>query len=177
MGRVAWVVVFGLALVGLPTSAAAGDHVEHEKLTLNPEVLEFGAGEACDFAVRVETTDEVNQTLFYDEQGSLVRIVAHIEELNRVVNLETGYALDERIHTTLHMDLVTGEHVETGNLWHLRDAEGHIVYVGAGRVVIDMATGEVLEATPNTGVAVGLPLFVSLVETNCRELAGPTAPN
>jgi hypothetical protein len=172
MGRIAWVCAVGLALAG---SAAASEGVEHEKLTVGPDVIEFAAGEACEFAARVEQTAYLNQKRFYDEAGTLVRELTQVELVTRVVNVATGYALDERDNFAHRLDHVTGEHVDTGQVWHVRDAEGNLVYTGAGRFVMD-ADGNVLEATPNTGLTVGLPQLVSVVLTYCELLAAPVAP-
>ena len=38
---------------------------------------------------------------------------------------------------------------QVGLIWHLRDASGNLVVVGAGEALIDTSTGELLKFTPN----------------------------
>lgn len=43
---------------------------------------------------------------------------------------------------------MTGAVEETGQSWHLRDAEGRLVLSGAGLVSADLFTGDVSRETP-----------------------------
>jgi hypothetical protein len=147
------VLAMGLALVisALPSEAAAQRRAEHERITIPQDVVAFDAGTICDFAYAFEVVDGSQlSNSFYDADGNLVRQVVIVELVVRHENLESGAILEETLHFSAHLDLVTGEEVLAGNVWHARTADGKLVVRGAGRYVIDVATGELLETTPNT---------------------------
>lgn len=129
----------------------------------------FPAGTLCDFAAQGVVSDEVvNIIRFFDDEGVLVRAIVHDAFTAVHMNLDTGYALEERVHYTVIHDFVTGEETATGNFWHLRDvSNGEVVLIGSGRNVVDMATGEILAATPNS--------YPDLASTICPLLGGAPA--
>jgi hypothetical protein len=132
---------------------ALADRPEHLMLEFPDAVLvgPFAAGEVCDFAYQLTVSDEVvNVIRFYDD-GVRVRVIFNDAYTVLHENLDTGAALEERVHAISHRDLVTREETLTGNFWHLRSVgDGDVVFTGSGRYVVNMDTGEVLEATPNS---------------------------
>ena len=65
------------------------------------------------------------------------------------VNLDTGYALSEIDHEVLVFDASAARFETIGLVWHLRNADGKIVVVQAGLMVIDTNTGELIKVTPH----------------------------
>lgn len=131
-------------------SPALADGPVHIKRTF-PATLDFAAGEACNFTYHGEGLYKQDIKQFFDDAGNLVFVINHTELRWVHMNVDTGYTLTEVDHYTVHLDLVTGEITSTGNDWHLRDVDGKIVLVGAGRYVQDLITGEILSETPNVG--------------------------
>jgi hypothetical protein len=133
---------------------AFGSQPEHLKAEF-PEPFQVGpfpAGTFCDFTFEAVIFDEiVNVIRFLDDAGAPLSAIMHDAFSVVHTNLDTQVSLEERVHYTAHSDFVTGERTETGNVWHLRRVtDGHHVLTGAGRYVVDLETGEILEATPNS---------------------------
>jgi len=170
MNRILVVIGTALALAGLSTDAQAQDRTELTKLTIAPYVVTYDAGVVCDFAYQGEAVGgEVIRIRFYDADGNRIRVFLAGEETFRHTNLETGFTLEETFHGTIQRDLVTGEETHTGNFWHARTEDGKLVLVGSGRFVVDLWTGELLEATPNAKV--------EFAQTICPALGGaPASP-
>ena len=57
--------------------------------------------------------------------------------------------LTERGTVTYHVDPDAGPEVDAGVYWHLRDPDGKLVVIHAGRVVWDLETFEPSSWTPN----------------------------
>jgi hypothetical protein len=151
MSRIVLAMGFALVIAAVPSVAAAQRTVEHERITIPEAVFAFDAGTICDFAYAFELVGGSQLwNSFYDADGNLVRQVVITDLVLRHENLENEAILEETLHFSSHLDLVTGEEVLAGNVWHARTADGKLVVRGAGRYVIDLATGELLETTPNT---------------------------
>jgi hypothetical protein len=129
-----------LAPVTASTTAwAAGP--QHVKDTFSFEVT-FPAGTFCDFDYHGAVTGSDNAVIFPD------RTIDHVELQITHTNLGTGFALTETDHFTT-FTAANGQTKQVGLFFHLRNADGKIVLVQAGQLVLS-ATGEVLKFTPNT---------------------------
>jgi hypothetical protein len=167
--RIAIAVGTALALAGLPTDAQAQGRTEHTKFPVTPYVWATDAGVVCDFAYQMEVVGgTVNRIRFYDADGNRIRAILTGEETIRHTNLETGFTLEETLHLMIYRDFVTGEEMQTGNFWHARTEDGKLVLVANGRTVVDLWTGELLEATPKLGSG--------FAQTICPALGGAAAP-
>ena len=78
-----------LAVTALPAAAVPPTHLEQ---TFSGAVTD--TGQACGDPISWEFTGEVQVTRFFDSDGTLVRIHAHIQESGTVTNLTTGEVVD-----------------------------------------------------------------------------------
>jgi hypothetical protein len=96
----------------------------------------------CSFVLTYHNVGTYLVTTHFDSSGVAVRQFA------RGVNfLETysanGKAISSRTPASVHIDVATNTLVGTGNQRHFTVPGGGILYAQAGRVVIDLNTGEV----------------------------------
>jgi hypothetical protein len=161
-----------LVLAALPAGAWGADRVEHTRIPIPGSVETYDAGVVCDFTYEIEELAGgwVIRHRYYDEDGTRIRATVHLATtlLHKNLDVDPPLVVEESLHYTLHRDFRTGEETETGNFWHLRTPDGKIVLVGAGRYVLDLATFELLETTPNTGAE-------SFAGTVCPALGGAPA--
>jgi hypothetical protein len=118
------------------------------------------AGKLCDFPYHDAFTATDNAVIFPNG-----RMIEHAVIHASHTNLATGYTLTE----TDHFNFFTAANGQTkivGVQWHLRNAQGKIVLVMAGLMVIS-PTGKVLKFTPNTN-----PDFAAVI---CPALGGQSA--
>jgi len=155
MHRLLLVAVFGMAFA-LPALAGGPIHIVQ---TQGPLVYDSPAGEFCNFNYRQEYIITQNIKDFLDADGNVVSEVRNEELRNVHTNLDTGKTLIETDHYTVHVNYVTGSVRQTGQVWHLRDEDGRLVLVGAGRFTMDAYTGEIISETPNVKFA-NFPQFV-----------------
>jgi hypothetical protein len=116
-----------LAPVAGSTAAwAAGP--QHAKATF-PFHHTFPAGQVCDFALRQSATISENAITFPD------RTIEHLQFQITHTNLATGSKLTETDRSTV-FTAADGQTKQVGIFWHLRNAEGKIVVVQAGQLVL-----------------------------------------
>ena len=144
---VGFVVAVATTAVGPAVGWGATSPV-HVKLTFGPVVFDVPAGVVCDFAYHEEDTGTQNVKRFFDDEGHLVRVVDQIAITLLHRNADTGTTLIEHLDAVAHVDFVTGQEDLTGETWHLFDEEGHLVLGRGGLIVIDLATGDVIDQTP-----------------------------
>jgi hypothetical protein len=80
------------AIAALPAPAAA---VPPTRQTIVQHNVVEDQGQACGFPVRWTIDLTAERTRFFDQDGTLVRIVDHVREDNTVENLATGEVLRE----------------------------------------------------------------------------------
>lgn len=156
-------------------SSAAGGR--HEHLVFDDPHFQavVPAGELCDFDFQIDndTVRKVNR--FYDADGNRVRVIWQVVETNTHTNLDTGVALTEEVHYSFQRDLVTGEEITQGMTWQLRDEDGRLVLLHAGRTVYayDPQTDSwYLDfLTPNS-----VDIAFEFAQTICPQLGGAPAP-
>jgi hypothetical protein len=146
LGLVLSLVSLVVAFAAASSSAAPPTHL---KSTFSTDFT-APAGTFCDFNYFNSVTFELNSIVFGDPKNP-TRIIVHLTEFVRHINLDTGYTLTEVDHFTDNYDLAGAKQQakQVGLVWHLRDPSGKLVVVQAGQVLIDFNTGEILKATPN----------------------------
>jgi hypothetical protein len=114
---------------------------QHVTSTISTDFI-FPAGTFCDFDYHDVAMGSDNAVIFPD------RIIDHFVINFTHTNLATGFTLTETDHFT-DITAADGQIKDVGVEWHLRTADGKLVVVMAGQIVVS-ATGEVLKFTPNT---------------------------
>lgn len=106
----------------------------------------FAAGTVCDVAVKTSFTGTATTILFGDPNNP-TRVIEH-DTFNIVhTNLATGqYATEFNRGTAIS----TGNTTKLSGLfqWHVRNEAGKLVLNGAGRLIFNNETGDVLKQTP-----------------------------
>lgn len=124
-----------LALVG--ASPAVADPPVQTSRPIAQVVQDAGA--ECGFPVRWVISGENHETRFFDEEGRLVRIVAHIHETNTLTNLATGKTITDepKFNQIVHFNPDgTLSSVETMGLFvNARDERGASV-MDVGKVIL-----------------------------------------
>jgi hypothetical protein len=142
MRRLALFSVMAVLVLGLAPSALADAPTRVRSLASGEQ--DYAAGEACDFAYHQEWVSKENFFLFGDPDAP-DRMFYQAEQQVTHTNALTGYTLTE---TAAFVDIFyPGTAVEklTGVFWHLRDADGRLVAVHAGQMVIDWSGDNPLE--------------------------------
>ena len=105
-------------------------------------------GEACGFALSWEFTGEVLEQRFFDADGALVRIQAHIRESGTITNLDTGEVIDLPRTAFLERVLITEGGViieDLGLSVRVTGPDGHLLDVG--RFVTSRNPNELLQSS------------------------------
>ena len=122
------------------STAAWADGPQHVQSTF-PVVNTQPAGAFCNFNYEEVATVSVNAVIFPDRQIDQITI------FDTHTNLDTGFALTEADYLSAQF-AADGQQKTVGIFWHLRNAEGKLVVVQAGQLVIS-PTGEILKVTPD----------------------------
>src|SRR5262249_39410922 len=133
--------VLGVLALAAGSTAAWADGPQHVKSTFtfeNPQP----PGAFCDFNYGEVATVSLDPLILADgtETDHIAALVIH-------TNLDTGFSLTEVDHFTV-FTAADGQTKSVGIFWHLRNADGQLVVVQAGQVVIS-PTGEILKVTPD----------------------------
>ena len=145
MRRLSMVAVLAVGtLLGVLTPAAAitaawADGPQHVKSTFsfeNPQP----PGAFCDFNYGEVATVSVDAIIFDStETDHIAATVIH-------TNLDTGFSLTEVDQFTV-FTAADGQTKTVGIFWHLRNADGQLVVLQSGQLVIS-PTGEIVKVTP-----------------------------
>ena len=122
------------------STAAWADGPQHVKSTFtfeNPQP----PGAFCNFNYGEVATVSLDAIISADGTET-----DHIDALVIHTNLDTGFTLTEVDHFT-GFTAADGQTKTVGIFWHLRTAEGKLVVVQSGQLVISPA-GEILKVTP-----------------------------
>ena len=120
-------------------TAAWADAAQHVKSTFtfeNPQP----PGAFCDFNYGEVATVSLDAIIFAGTETD------HIAALVIHTNLDTGFSLTEVDHFTV-FTAADGQSKTVGIFWHLRNADGKLVVVQSGQLVIS-PTGEIVKVTP-----------------------------
>jgi hypothetical protein len=132
--------MLGVLAPTVGSTTAWADGPQHVKSTATFDFT-IPAGQFCDFAFRNTGTISDNVVIFPDRMIDQIDLsVAH-------TNVATGFTLTETDHFT-EFTAADDQIKDVGLFWHLRTADGRLVVVQAGQIVVS-ATGEVLKVTPS----------------------------
>jgi hypothetical protein len=140
------VMAVGAAILVAVTAGEARAQATHVSFPISSDTV-FPAGTICDFAYEESFAGTVTFTL---APNGLFTQVVRLDVTH--TNLDTGYMLTE--HDVIHDVIRAGSSdlIETGIFWHLRDSSGRTVLVKAGEAVFDLASGQLIRFTPDTGL-------------------------
>jgi hypothetical protein len=86
-------VAMGIGLMLFVTALPANAETPvHQRFSFSGAVTD--EGDVCGFPLTWEFTGDVFLTRFFDAEGNLIRIHAHVQELGTVTNLETGEVIE-----------------------------------------------------------------------------------
>ena len=122
------------------STAAWADGPQHVKTTFPFQPPPLPAGAFCDFTYGEVATVTLNAIISADTETD------HIAFTDTHTNLDTGFSLTETGDFTVFT--TAGQTKTVGIFWHLRNADGKLVVVQAGQLVIS-AAGEILQVTPD----------------------------
>ena len=129
----------GVLTPEMASTAASAASPQHVKSTF-PFVNTQPTGTFCDFNYGEVATVSVDAIIFANRETD------HIAFTDTHTNLDTGFSLTETGDFT--MFTTAGQTKTVGIFWHLRNADGKLVVVQAGQLVISPA-GEIVKVTPD----------------------------
>jgi hypothetical protein len=132
--------VLGMLAPVAGSTAAWADGPQHVKST-TPFDFTVPADLFCDFPLHNSGTVSANAKIFPD------KMIVELTVYDVHENAATGFTLTETDHVT-ETTTADGQVKDVGVFWHLRTADGKLVVVQAGQIVVS-ATGEVLKVTPS----------------------------
>ena len=132
--------VWGMLAPATGSTAAWAEGPQHVKTTFPYEPPPLPAGAFCDFTYGEAATVTLNAIIFAGTETD------HIAFTDTHTNLDTGFSLTETGDFTVFT--TAGQTKTVGIFWHLRNADGQLVVVQAGQLVIS-AAGEILKVTPD----------------------------
>jgi hypothetical protein len=122
------------------STAARADGPQHVKSTFPFDPPPLPAGAFCNFTYGEAATISLNAIIFAASETD------HIAFTDTHTNLDTGFSLTETGDFTVFT--TAGQTKTVGIFWHLRNADGQLVVVQAGQVVIS-AAGGIVKVTPD----------------------------
>ena len=132
--------VLGVLTLAAGSTAAWADGPQHVKTTFPFDPPPLPAGAFCNFTYGEAATVSLNAIIFAGSETD------HIAFTDTHTNLDTGFSLTETGDFTVVTTAGQGKTV--GIFWHLRNADGKLVVVQAGQLVIS-PTGEIVKVTPD----------------------------
>jgi hypothetical protein len=157
-----------LMLAASPVAAAAPVHFG--PLTQTSVTQDSGA--ICGFPIRWDVELTVQGTRHFDNDGNLIRVQAHVQEMNTVTNLDTGEVIVEGPDSFMQVSYIengrTVLQVANGIAVHLQSDPkvldvGRVAWIplGGGRTQIVFLAGphDVREAAEEGTIVQGLAAF------------------
>ena len=132
--------MLGVLTLAAGSTAAWADGPQHVKTTFPFAPPPQPAGAFCDFTYGEVATVSLNAVIFAGKETD------HIAFTDTHTNLDTGFSLTETGDFTVFT--AAGQTKTVGIFWHLRNADGKLVVVQAGQLVIS-PTGEIVKVTPD----------------------------
>lgn len=139
MRTIIYLVAASAALLALASGAAA---VPGETETTHEEGS-YDTTRFCGFETHVEFTFDSRVRRFYDATGELVRLQDHVHETG-VLTGPTGRTVTDNDVFNVTVDFIAGTVTFNGKTYNINVPGLGVIQLGAGRRVIDLATGEVL---------------------------------
>ena len=131
--------VWGVLAPATGSTTAWADGPQHVKTTFPFDPPPLPPGAFCNFTYGEAATVTLDAIIFANSETD------HIAFTDTHTNLDTGFALTETGDFTVFT--TAGQTKTVGIFWHLRNADGQLVVVQAGQLVIS-AAGEILKVTP-----------------------------
>jgi hypothetical protein len=131
--------VLGVLASAAGSTAAWADGPQHVKSTFPFDPPPLPSGAFCNFTYGEAATISLNAIIFAGSETD------HIAFTDTHTNLDTGFSLTETGDFTVFT--TAGQTKTVGIFWHLRNADGQLVVIQAGQLVIS-AAGEILKVTP-----------------------------
>ena len=131
--------VWGMLAPATGSTAAWADGPQHVKTTFPFDPPPLPSGAFCNFTYGEAATISLNAIIFAGSETD------HIAFTDTHTNLDTGFSLTETGDFTVFT--TAGQTKTVGIFWHLRNADGQLVVIQAGQLVIS-AAGEILKVTP-----------------------------
>src|SRR5579864_1319151 len=157
-------IILGLATTALALPATANAAAPTRTVSSSMSDTVYPAGTYCDFTIERVVAAQVAKLVFFDNHGNFLRAELHAAFTVTHKNFYTSYTLTE---SGVNDVTVTGTTTKiVGLFWHLRDAQGKLVLVRAGQLVVDVSNN-VIKVTPSVD-----PAFVS---AECQALGGNAA--
>jgi hypothetical protein len=144
MRKLTAALIAGVVMLLFATAAQA-QQVTHSSFPISGSNI-APAGTQCDVAVKTSFTGTVALTVFGNPDNP-TKVIEH-DTFNIVhTNLATGQYATEFNRGTAHS---TGDTTKLTGLfiWHVRDESGKLVLNGAGMLIFNDETGDVLKSTP-----------------------------
>jgi len=132
--------MLGVLTLAAGSTAAWADGPQHVKTTFPFDPPPLPAGAFCNFTYGEAATVSLNAIIFAGSETD------HIAFTDTHTNLDTGFSLTEIGDFTVVT--TAGQTKTVGIFWHLRNADGQLVVVQAGQLVISPA-GEIVKVTPD----------------------------
>jgi hypothetical protein len=132
--------VLGVLTPAAGSTAAWADGPQHVQSTFPFDPPPLPAGAFCNFTYGEAATVSLNAIIFAGRETD------HIAFTDTHTNLDTSFSLTETGDFTVFT--AAGQTKTVGIFWHLRNADGQLVVVQAGQLVIS-AAGEILKVTPD----------------------------
>ena len=132
--------VLGVLTLATGSTPAWADGPQHVKTTFPFDPPPLPAGAFCNFNYGEAATVTLNAIISADTETD------HIAFTDTHTNLDTGFSLTETGDFTVFT--AAGQTKTVGIFWHLRNADGQLVVVQAGQLVIS-AAGEIVKVTPD----------------------------
>jgi hypothetical protein len=135
------VVLLAMMAVAVPAAAVPPTRESFEFID------EFVDEESCGFPLEVTFVGGGTETTFYNDDGTVKKVIVSLSDEATVTNPETGTSLSDHEAWTEVIDFEDGEPTTRsvfGLVFHLNAPGAGIVLIDAGRVVFDEATGELI---------------------------------
>ena len=132
--------VLGVLTPATGSTAAWADGPQHVRTTFPFDPPPLPAGAFCNFTYGEAATVSLNAIIFANRETD------HIAFTDTHTNLDTTFSLTETGDFTVFT--TAGQTKTVGIFWHLRNADGQLVVIQAGQLVIS-AAGEILKVTPD----------------------------
>src|SRR6266511_1655558 len=107
------------------------------------------AGEACNFDLQLDFDVSGLEIAYFDEDGNLVRVFDELSVVVVATNLATGESVSSYEHFNETFDPQSEQIVQRGLIDQIRDEDGRVIAVIAGKWVFDANTGDIISMTPN----------------------------
>jgi hypothetical protein len=139
--------VAGLTLGVVGTSAAAGSTPLHGTFPINDSFTDDGASGVCGFQVTATESGQGRFEVFFDTSGMAVRVQVHAD--TTTVFSANGRSVTAVGHANTKLDLVNGTETDTGLIIRADQPTGGPLYLDRGRLVFDPDGNVVFEAGPH----------------------------